>query len=102
MIRVEDVTMRFRMNSDRILSLKEFVTTALRGKLRYEEFTALSHVSFEVGPRGTARRNTGSDWPERGREEHHAENNLRHFEAYRGPCGDLRECGAHAGAGQRI
>lgn len=48
MIRVEDVTMRFRMNSDRILSLKEFVTTALRGKLRYEEFTALSHVSFEV------------------------------------------------------
>ena len=48
MIRVEDVTMRFRMNSDRILSLKEFVTTALRGKLRYEEFTALSHVRFEV------------------------------------------------------
>ena len=48
MIRVEDVTMRFRMNSDKILSLKEFVTTALRGKLRYDEFTALSHVSFEV------------------------------------------------------
>lgn len=33
MIRVEDVTMRFRINSDKILSLKEFVTTALRGKL---------------------------------------------------------------------
>lgn len=48
MIRVEDVTMRFRINSDKILSLKEFVTTALRGKLRYDEFTALSHVSFEV------------------------------------------------------
>lgn len=48
MIRVEDVTMRFRMNSDKILSLKEFVTTALRGKLRYDEFTALNHVSFEV------------------------------------------------------
>ena len=47
-IRVEDVTMRFRINSDKILSLKEFVTTALRGKLRYDEFTALSHVSFEV------------------------------------------------------
>ena len=47
-IRVEDVTMRFRMNSDKILSLKEFVTTALRGKLRYDEFTALNHVSFEV------------------------------------------------------
>lgn len=48
MIEVNDVTMRFRMNSDKILSLKEFVTTALRGKLRYDEFTALDHVSFTV------------------------------------------------------
>ena len=48
MIEVRDVSMRFRMNSDRILSLKEFVTTALRGKLRYQEFAALDHVSFEV------------------------------------------------------
>ena len=48
MIQVNDVTMRFRMNADKIMSLKEFVTTALRGKLQYEEFTALSHVSFTV------------------------------------------------------
>lgn len=48
MIRVSDVTMRFRMNNDKILSLKEFVTTALRGKLQYNTFTALEHVSFEV------------------------------------------------------
>lgn len=48
MIEVSDVSMRFRMNTDRILSLKEFVTTALRGKLHYEEFTALDHVSFSV------------------------------------------------------
>lgn len=48
MIRVSDVTMRFRMNNDKILSLKEFVTTALRGKLQYHDFTALDHVSFEV------------------------------------------------------
>ena len=48
MIEVSDVTMRFRMNSDKILSLKEFVTTALRGKLCYQEFTALEHVSFTV------------------------------------------------------
>ena len=40
--------MRFRMNSDRIMSLKEFVTTALRGRLDYREFTALDHVSFTV------------------------------------------------------
>lgn len=48
MITVSDVTMRFRMNSDKILSLKEFVTTALRGKLQYQDFTALDHVSFDV------------------------------------------------------
>lgn len=48
MIEIRDVTMRFRMNSDKILSLKEFVTTALQGKLRYEEFTALDQVSFDV------------------------------------------------------
>lgn len=48
MIEVNDVTMRFRMNSDKIMSLKEFVTTALRGKLEYQEFTALDHVSFRV------------------------------------------------------
>lgn len=47
-IEVSDVTMRFRMNSDKILSLKEFVTTALRGKLEYQKFTALDHVSFKV------------------------------------------------------
>ena len=48
MIEVSDVSMRFRMNTDKIMSLKEFVTTALRGKLQYEEFTALDHVSFTV------------------------------------------------------
>ena len=47
-IEVNDVTMRFRMNNDRIMSLKEFVTTALRGKLEYNEFTALDHVSFSI------------------------------------------------------
>lgn len=50
-IQVNDVSMHFRMNSDRILSLKEFVTTALRGRLQYQEFTALDHVSFCV-PKG--------------------------------------------------
>lgn len=48
MIDVSNVTMRFRMNNDRIMSLKEFVTTALRGKLQYNEFTALDDVSFSV------------------------------------------------------
>ncbi|NCE65628.1 ABC transporter ATP-binding protein [Pseudoflavonifractor sp. 524-17] len=48
MIEVNDVTMRFRMNTDKILSLKEFVTRKLSGKLEYREFTALDHVSFQV------------------------------------------------------
>lgn len=48
MIEVSDVSMRFRLNNDKIMSLKEFVTTALRGKLDYREFAALDHVSFTV------------------------------------------------------
>ncbi len=48
MIEVNDVTMRFHMNTDKILSLKEFVTRKLSGKITYEDFTALEHVSFQV------------------------------------------------------
>ena len=48
MIEVTDVTMRFHMNLDKILSLKEFVTRKLSGKLAYQDFTALDHVSFTV------------------------------------------------------
>ena len=48
MIEVRDVTMRFHMNTDRIMSLKEFVTRRLTGKIAYADFVALDHVSFEV------------------------------------------------------
>ncbi|MCI8914917.1 MAG: ABC transporter ATP-binding protein, partial [Lawsonibacter sp.] len=48
MIEVSNVTMQFHMNADKILSLKEFVMCALRGKLRFEDFTALDAVSFSV------------------------------------------------------
>lgn len=48
MIDISDVKMQFRLNNDRILSLKEFITTALRGKLQYNDFTALEHISFSV------------------------------------------------------
>ena len=48
MIEVNDVTMRFHMNLDKILSLKEFVTRKLSGKVAYQDFTALEHVSFTV------------------------------------------------------
>ena len=48
MIEVRDVSMRFRMANDRINSLKEYMVQRLRGTLKYREFTALSHVSFDV------------------------------------------------------
>lgn len=47
-IEVNDVTMKFHMNNDKIMSLKEFVTRKLRGKIGYTDFTALDHVSLEV------------------------------------------------------
>lgn len=48
MIEVKDVSMRFRMANDRISSIKEYVVQMLRGKLEYNEFEALKHVSFDV------------------------------------------------------
>ena len=48
MIEVQDVTMRFHMNNDRIMSLKEFVTRKLSRKISYTDFTALDDVSFSV------------------------------------------------------
>ena len=40
--------MKFRLVNDKALSLKEFFTSALRGKLKYNEFTALDNVSFDI------------------------------------------------------
>ncbi len=48
MIRVNDVSMRFLMANDNITSIKEFVTAFLKRKLKFKEFWALDHVSFEV------------------------------------------------------
>lgn len=48
MIEVQDVSMRFRMASDRVNSLKEYLVQRLRGTLTYKEFEALRHVSFDV------------------------------------------------------
>lgn len=48
MIEASHVTMRFHMDVDKVLSLKEFAVRALSGKLRYEDFTALEDVSLCV------------------------------------------------------
>lgn len=47
-IKVENVSMRFRMDKNKTTSLKEWVVTHLLNKQQYEEFNALNDVSFEV------------------------------------------------------
>lgn len=48
MIELNNVSMRFRLTDDKILSLKEFVTKFLSGKVHMKEFWALRNVSFDV------------------------------------------------------
>lgn len=47
-ISARDVAMRFRLTDDRIMSLKEFVTRKISGKIKVNEFWALKGVSFDV------------------------------------------------------
>ena len=48
MIEVKNVTMKFKMSDEPINSLKEIFTTAISGKLKYNEFLALDDVSFNL------------------------------------------------------
>ena len=48
MIQINDVSMRFRLTDDRIMSLKEFVTKTISRKVQHKDFWALKQVSFEV------------------------------------------------------
>lgn len=48
MIKVENVSMTYKMTYDRIKSIKEYFMTFIKGNLKYEEFNALKNVSFEV------------------------------------------------------
>ncbi len=48
MIKVDHVSMEFKIAHDHIKSLKEYVMAMVSGKLKYEEFWALKDVSFEV------------------------------------------------------
>ena len=47
-IRVENVSMRFRMANDRVTSIKEMVTKMLKRQVEYKDFWALKNVSFDV------------------------------------------------------
>ncbi len=47
-IRVDHVSMNFRMNTNHTTSMKEWVIARLKGKLKYQDFYALHDVSFQV------------------------------------------------------
>lgn len=47
-IKADNISMRFKLTDDKILSLKEFVTRKIAKKINYKEFWALSDVSFEI------------------------------------------------------
>ncbi|WP_297417357.1 ABC transporter ATP-binding protein [Clostridium sp.] len=48
MIKIENVSMTYKMTYDKIKSIKEYIMTFVKGNLKYEEFNAISDVSFEV------------------------------------------------------
>lgn len=48
MIEVKDVSMCFRMAGDKVNSIKEYAVQLLRGKVKYNEFRALNHASFDI------------------------------------------------------
>lgn len=47
-IKIDNVSMKFRFTQDKITNIKEFIVTALRGKLKYNEFSALKNVTFDI------------------------------------------------------
>ena len=47
-LKVDSVSMRFRMANDRVTSIKEMVTLLLKKKVEFREFWALKDVSFDV------------------------------------------------------
>ena len=47
-VKVEHVTMKFRMANDKVISLKEYMVALMEHRLQYTEFTALEDISFDV------------------------------------------------------
>lgn len=48
MVKVDNVSMRFNLASEKINSLKEYFIKTLKGKISYNEFWALNDICFEV------------------------------------------------------
>ena len=47
-VRVNNVSMTFNLSTERVDNFKEFVIRRLQGKLQYETFHALNHISIEI------------------------------------------------------
>lgn len=47
-VKVENVTMRFTLNKEKVDNLKEYFIRMIKGKLEYNNFTALDNVNFEI------------------------------------------------------
>ena len=45
---LDDISMKFNLNKERVDTLKEYVIKLLHGELKYDEFWALKHVSFSL------------------------------------------------------
>ncbi|MCS7249104.1 MAG: ABC transporter ATP-binding protein [Anaerolineales bacterium] len=50
MIQLEDVGVRYRLPSEKIPTLKEYVIRALRGQIKQQTFWALQNINLEVYP----------------------------------------------------
>jgi len=48
LILLEDVGVRYRLPSEKIPTLKEYVIRALRGQIRHQTFWALQHINLAV------------------------------------------------------
>ena len=48
MIKVEHVSMRFRMVNDKVMSLKEYMVAFLHHRLAYKELLVLDDINFEI------------------------------------------------------
>ncbi len=47
-IKVQDVSMKFHMSTQKVDNLKEYFIKLIKREMRYQEFHALNHVSFQV------------------------------------------------------
>ncbi|MFT4144018.1 MAG: ABC transporter ATP-binding protein, partial [Mobilitalea sp.] len=47
-VKVDKLSVRFLMNSEKVDNLKEFVIRKIKRTLKYKEFWALKDVSFQI------------------------------------------------------